>query len=395
MKNFIFISPNFPKNYYRFCRELNNDGLRVLGIGDQSYQELHPDLISSLTEYYKVSSLENYDEVFKAVAFFSFKYGKIDFIESNNEYWLERDARLRTDFNVRTSFQTGDMPRVKYKSKMKACYKRAGVKTARYTLLTSLRKAKKFISEVGYPVIVKPDNGVGAISTYKINGDDDLKGFIDRTPDYKRYIMEEFIEGEVCSYDAIIDSKGNPLFETGNCTVSSIMDVVNTSSDSLFFINAEVADDVRKLGRACVKSFGVRSRFIHFEFFRLQKNQKGVGKKGDLLGLEVNMRPSGGISPDMMNFANSIDVYKVYADMIAFDKTDLKPGERNYCAFIGRRDQKAYKLSDMEVKSLYYEHLKMAERVPEALSGAMGNMMFVATFKTLEEVRAFYGALMA
>ena len=90
MKNFIFISPNFPVTYWKFCAELKNNGLRVLGVGDCPYDELNQNLRDSLDEYYKVGSLENYDEVFKAVAFFTYKYGKIDWLESNNEYWLER-----------------------------------------------------------------------------------------------------------------------------------------------------------------------------------------------------------------------------------------------------------------------------------------------------------------
>ncbi|MBR6652876.1 MAG: carbamoylphosphate synthase large subunit, partial [Anaerotignum sp.] len=119
MKNFIFISPNFPTNYWKFCYELKNNGLNVLGIGDQPYDELSNELKSSLNEYYKVSSLENYDEVYRAVAFFAYKYGRIDWLESNNEYWLEKDAALRTDFNITTGFHTEDIPRIKYKSKMK------------------------------------------------------------------------------------------------------------------------------------------------------------------------------------------------------------------------------------------------------------------------------------
>ena len=43
MQNFIFISPNFPTNYWQFCRELKNDGMNVLGIGDQPYDELKPE----------------------------------------------------------------------------------------------------------------------------------------------------------------------------------------------------------------------------------------------------------------------------------------------------------------------------------------------------------------
>ncbi len=138
MQNFIFISPNFPTNYWQFCRELKNNGMNVLGIGDQPYDELKPELKDSLNEYYKVGSLENYDEVYRAVAFFAFKYGRIDWLESNNEYWLERDAALRTDFHITSGFQTSDMPRIKYKSKMKEYYQKAGIATARYHMVDDL-----------------------------------------------------------------------------------------------------------------------------------------------------------------------------------------------------------------------------------------------------------------
>ena len=104
--NFIFISPNFPHTYWNFCDRLKKNGVNVLGIGDAPYDGLEDGLKGALTEYYKVDSLENYDQVFRAVAFFSFKYGKIDWIESLNEYWLEQDAQLRTDFNVTTGIQS-------------------------------------------------------------------------------------------------------------------------------------------------------------------------------------------------------------------------------------------------------------------------------------------------
>lgn len=59
MTNFVFISPNFPTNYWMFCRKLKNNGINVLGIGDQPYNELSQQLKDSLNEYYKVDSLEN------------------------------------------------------------------------------------------------------------------------------------------------------------------------------------------------------------------------------------------------------------------------------------------------------------------------------------------------
>ena len=390
MKNFVFISPNFPTNYWQFCKHLKDNGLRVLGVGDCPYDELLPELRASLTEYYKVGSMENYDEVYRAVAFFISKYGRIDWLESNNEYWLERDAMLRTDFHITSGFQVEDMERIKYKSKMKPYYEAVGINTARYHIVDTFANCKKFIDVVGYPVIVKPDNGVGASSTYKLKNDEELQSFIDTMEKNVSYIMEEFITAEVNSYDAIIDSKGEPIFETGNVTPNSIMDVVNNGDNSIYYIVKELPEDTRKAGRKTVKSFGVKNRFVHFEFFRLTADHPHMGKKGDIVALEVNMRPCGGFSPDMMNFANSTDVYKIYADMIAYDSSLKGVGERNFCAFAGRRDGKNFKLSHDELCAKYAANMKMVTRIPDALSGAMGNQMYVANFPTEEALNAFY-----
>lgn len=390
MKNFIFISPNFPTNYWQFCRELKNNGMNVLGIGDQPYNELSDDLKNSLNEYYKVSSLENEDEVYRAVAFLTYKHGRIDWLESNNEYWLERDAKLRTDFNITSGFHTEDIPRIKYKSKMKEYYTKAGVPVARYHLVDNKENCLKFIKEVGYPVIVKPDNGVGASDTHKLSSDADLDNFLETKIADVQYIMEEFIHAEVNSYDAIIDSEGNPMFETGNVTPMSIMDIVNNEDNSIYYIVKDLPEDTRKAGRATVKSFGVKSRFVHFEFFRLTQDQKGMGKKGDIVALEVNMRPCGGFSPDMMNYANSTNVYKIWADMIAFNRSTLPDGKHAFCAYAGRRDGKNFVLSHEDIMEKYGSNMKMMDRIPDVLAGAMGNQMYVANFDTKEEMDAFY-----
>ena len=394
MKNFVFISPNFPTNYWQFCRELQGNGMNVLGIGDQPYDQLLPELKQSLTEYYKVDSLEDYDQVYRAVAFFTFQYGRIDYLESNNEYWLEQDARLRTDFNITTGFQNADIPRIKYKSKMKEYYKKAGIRTARYHLVNDIKGCRTFLKKVGYPVVVKPDNGVGAAATYKLRNDEDLQFFMDTKPEGVPYIMEEFVNAQVNSYDAIIDADGNPIFEAGNVTVNSVMEVVNDKRESLFYIVKDLPEDVREAGRATVKSFGAKSRFVHLEFFRLLEDNEALGKKGEIIGLEVNMRPSGGVTPDMINFARNTSVYKIWADMIAYNSSLRPLGEHSFCGFAGRWDGKNYKLDHKAMMGKYFHNIRMAERVPEALAGAMGEYMYVACFNTQEALDAFYKDVM-
>ena len=129
--NFVFISPHFPHTYWQFCQRLSQNGVTVLAIADVPYEHLQPELRESLTEYYRVDSLENYEEVYRAVAYFAFHYGHIDWIESNNEYWLAQDARLRTDFNVTTGIRTDHISAIKEKSEMKRYYAKGSIPTAR------------------------------------------------------------------------------------------------------------------------------------------------------------------------------------------------------------------------------------------------------------------------
>lgn len=387
MKNFIYISPNFPANHWFFCDRLKRNGINVLGIGDAPYDELTDDLKSALNEYYKVSTLENYDEVYRAVAFFTFKYGRIDFLETNNEYWLERDARLREDFNIRTGLYPKDMDIVKYKSLMKKNYTKAGIPVARYHIVDNYENCMAFINEVGFPVVAKPDNGVGANDTHKIKNEDDLKHFFETKLDVS-YIMEEYIFGEVETYDAIINSKHKPLFENGNVTVANLMETVSENKNSCFYERSVLPEDLLDAGRRTVKAFGVRSRFVHMEFFRLDRDQH-IGKKGDIVALEVNMRPPGGIAPTMMNYANGTDVYEMWADMIAFDETDRVRSCTDVCCFASRRDGLVFELTPEQIRKKYGTHIKEEGRVEEALSGAMANYMFLGCFHTEEEAREF------
>lgn len=387
--NFVFLSPNFPKTYYNFTQCLKNNGVTTLGIGDEPYDQLSQECRDSLTEYYKVSSLENYDEVFRACAFFSFKYGKIDWLESNNEYWLLRDAQLRTDFNVTTGLNNDKIDGIKYKSKMKEYYAKAGVKTARYHLVSTLEEGLAFIAEVGYPVIVKPDNGVGAAATYKLKNEEDVYNFYNNYPEVQ-YIMEEFINGTIVSYDGICDSNRDIIFETSHYFPDPVMDVVNDQLDMWYYSRKQIPEDLKDAGRRTIKAFESNSRFFHCEFFVLNEDKEGLGKKGDIFGLEVNMRPPGGYTPDMMNYANDISVYQIWANMVCYDQGYFDPEQRPYvCVFASQRRNGHYQHSHEEIWANYGQNILMYEEMPEVLSGAMGDFAFMARFETEEQAINF------
>ena len=387
--NFIFISPNFPQTYWNFCERLRRRGVTVLGIGDAPYESLAPELKANLNDYYRVDRMEDYDQTFRAVAWFSHKYGKIDWLESNNEYWLETDARLRTDFNITTGVQMKDIAKFKSKAAQKVYYAKGNVPTARQHKVSTPEAAKAFLEEVGYPVIVKPEVGVGAEATYKVGSDAELEAFFATRPSVP-YVMEEFVTGDIYSYDAICDSHGNPLFESSAHFPPSVMDIVNGNLDMAYYVLPEVPGQLRERGRATLKAFGVRSRFVHFEFFRLTKARKGLGKVGDFVGLETNMRPAGGYTPDMMNYAHSTDVYTIWADMVTADKRLLpESGDDHWCVYYGRRDAHAYVHNDNDVLYRYGGQMAMTGRIPAALAPDLGERMFMAHIRSARELEEY------
>lgn len=388
--NFIFVSPHFPKTYWNFCERLRRNGVNVLGIGDAPFDEIPYELKDCLTEYYRVDNLGNYDEMVRAVGYFTFHYGKIDWLESNNEYWLEMDAQLRTDFNITTGAQNDFIERIKFKSKMKESYRAAGVPVARHHMVCTIDAARDFIETVGYPVIVKPDNGCGAEATYKLKNDEELQRFFAHLPTIP-YIMEEYINGTIVSFDGVADSHCVPLFYTSNVFPTPLLDIVSQKGDLAYWTQKSVPAALKDVGFRTIKAFGAKSRFFHCEFFQLSEDKPGLGKKGDYVALEVNMRPAGGYTPDMINYANSVDCYQIWADMVCYDEVrhlNLN-GPKFYCVYASRRDCHNYKHSHEQILARYGSRLKMCDELPPALRLDMGDRMYTANLRTSTERDAF------
>ena len=390
MKTIILISPHFPQTYYRFAEALKHNGFRVLGIGDASYDELCPELKANLDEWYACYNMDNFDNECRAVGYYRDKYGEIDYLESNNEYWLEKDARLREIFNVKNGVRPNELQYWQHKSMMKELYKKSGAKVADYILVDSKEQLLDFINKVGYPVFAKPDIGVGAADDYKIKNSEDVDMFFNTKPHWIRYICEQFVTGNIVSFDGVCDEDSNVIWCASNVFPPSVSDVVKKGDDLFYYTMKKIPEDLEELGKRVIKAFNVKRRFFHLEFFRLTKDVKGVGRINDLVALETNMRPAGGFTPDLINFSQSFNDYQIWADIIAFNENrqDMSM-QKYYCACASRRDFANYEHSDQEVLDKHYGKICNYGRYPDALSSAMGNRFFMAKFDTIEEVEEF------
>ncbi|MCR4417913.1 MAG: ATP-grasp domain-containing protein [Ignavibacteria bacterium] len=375
--NYIFLSPHFPVNYYNFIPRLREFGVNVFGIADENFENLRYELKYSLNEYYKVNDLHNYDELLRAVAFFTFKYGKIDRLESFNEYWLETDARLRTDFNI-PGIKLDQIEFYKNKSRMKELFQKARINVAKGKVVKEKTEAEIFIKEVGYPIVAKPDKGVGAAQTYKIENDDELNSFFNSKPPID-YILEEFIEGDIYSFDGLTDQNGEIVFFTSHKYQRGIMETVNNDLHIYYYSLIDIPQDLYESGKRIVETFEVKERFFHFEFFRRYRD-------GKLYALEVNMRPPGGFTLDMFNYACDFDVYREYASIVVTNKLTAEYERKYHVCYIGRKFNKNYVHTHEEILKKFNEILVMYSPISPVLSDALGNYCYIVRSKDFSQI---------
>ena len=390
MKNFILVAPMFPYTFYQFAIGLKQQGFRVLVIGDVHDANLPQPLVAHMDGYYFVHDMNHYPNLQDAVGYFIHRFGPIDYLESNTEHWLQFDAQLREDFQIPHGLRPQELRTFQSKSSMKQFYKKAGVPAARFQLLTTLESAIEFAKQVSYPLFVKPDIGVGSQISFKLKNEDQLKDFFVRKSDHD-FILEEFIEGEIFSFDGMTNDQSDVVFFTGHQFPINIASIVNEDAENYYITLKTLPDSLILAGKASVKAFAIKQRFFHFEFFRLTKDHRHLGKAGTFVGLEANLRPAGGYSMEMINYANSVNAYHIYTDVIATNQWVSKETRPTFfCANASRKNHHHYRHDFHAIREKFGPYLVFENSYPYPISLSMGDYFFLANFQTKEEVDNFY-----
>ena len=377
--NILLISPHFPPNYYFFAVHLKRLGANVFAIAEEQFDNLHPELQLSLSEYYRVNSLEDYEQVYRGCGYLIHKHGRIDRIESHNEYWMKLETQLREDFNI-FGPKPENLNNLTLKSKMKELFKSAEVPVVEGTLITNFENATKFINRVGFPVVVKPDRGMGAISTFKISDTQELEVFFNNLDEKSQYFIEEFVDGTIVSFDGLTDKDGKIVFYTAHENSSGVMEVVNANTHVYYYSYRDIPEDLRTFGFKSVKIFDVKEKFFHIEFFRKSDDKK-------LIALEANIRPPGGYTIDMFNFANDIDLYFEWANIVINNTFSTVYSRKYHICFIGRKNTYEYRHSIGEIIEKYGEFVVFHTIMPSIFRIAMGDYGIFIRVNTTEQMK--------
>lgn len=364
--NVVFISPHFPPQFFQFCTALRERGVNVLGLGDAPHHELRQELAQALGEYY-YAHLENPEEARRALGYFIWKHGRIDRIDSHTEHWLGLESQLREDFNI-PGPRPQEMHQQRTKSGMAQLFRMAGVPCIDGELVESEEQVRAFAKKHGFPLVFKPDLGVGAARTFKVSDERQLSAALGER--LQNCIVQPFVTGTIVSYDGLVDRQGRIVFDTSHVYNAGIMDVVNQQLDIYYWSRREIPAQLSLLGRKVVEGFGIRERFFHLEFFELPD--------GSYKALEINIRPPGGFTTDMMNYSSDVDVYRLWASVLTGERLDDFRFERKYhVAHVGRRHGRQYRIPHDELVRVLGDRLVSHRQMPRAFAGAMGDEMYL------------------
>lgn len=388
IKNVLLISPDFPQTYYQFAKAFRNNGCNVLAIGSTPYDQLHPELKANLTEYCQSWEMTNIDKMCEIVGYLQSKYGHIDFLESNNEFWLRSDSIIRERFGIDSGIYPHQLDDYQKKSSMKRAFIEAGAHVAPFIIVRDFESLKAFADKYGYPVFAKPDIGVGAAGNYKIDNFEELERFYREKP-YIDYICEPFVKGHVISFDGIVNGDSEVVIAANEVFPPAIYDFKNTMADMFYYVNNKVPTKLMNLGKKIMKALGLKNRFFHTELFVAENSVKGHFKEGDIVALEVNIRCPGGFTPDLLNFGLSTNLYQMFADVVCFGKSEITEGKRYYAACAARRYGKEYFFTEEDILRTYKNEICNHGVYPDVLSDLMGNIFYMAKYENEEDVHIF------
>ena len=227
-------------------------------------------------------------------------------------------------------------------------------------------------------MIAKPDVGVGAAKTYRIDDAAALAGYLSDRPTVD-YILEEFLSGELISYDGLVDRDGRVIFDASITYGMSVLDAVS-GGDMAYWLDRVIPDDLVAIGRRVATAFEVRERSFHFEFFRLPD--------GALVALEVNMRQPGGLTVDMWNYANDADFYRAWAQVVVHGSAEIANERPHAVLWAGRKRERTYALSHDEVMARFGDLVMHHERVQDIFAAAIGNEGYILRSPDLEPLQA-------
>ncbi|MCA9567444.1 MAG: ATP-grasp domain-containing protein [Myxococcales bacterium] len=330
--NVVFVAPYLGAHMVHCLDILTQMNVRVGVISHQASDAFPPALKKRLDGHFRIDNSMDSAQLALAVRAFKAQWGSVDRLIG----YLEQlqiplaDARDSEDIPG----MRGEVARnFRNKNRMKEVLRRAGVPVARQKLVKSPSDALAFVEEVGFPVVIKPVDGMGSKATARANDHDELYQILNQMmprPDAPVQ-CEEFVTGEEHTCEtAFID--GKPVWRTSTYYLPGPLKVLeNPWMQYCVLLPKETQPHLERfapINTAALQALGMQTGLSHMEWF--------LRADGTPVVNEVGARPPGVNIMRLNSITAGYDTWKAWLEIQCFGTWNM-PQERTCaagCAFL-------------------------------------------------------------
>jgi len=323
--NVLMLSPGFPREMRYFTRGLAEVGANVIGLGDQPVSALEEPARSSVAKYVQIRSWKNEEAVLQQVAELA-RQVPIHRVECLWEPYMVLAARMRELLGLPGMTVSQTIP-FRDKETMKQVLDAAGIRTPHHYRAETAAQVVEACEAIGYPVVVKPIDGAGSASTYRVNSRQRLDEILPLLRSIKEISVEEFVEGDDMTYETICVDGQIQLYSIATYIPRALDMRENEWISPITMVyrdpDAENLSPGKRMGEAVLKALGFQTGYTHMEWYRT--------KDGEAVFGEIGGRPPGAYLVDLINYASDIDTYRGWAEAVVHGRF-TQPVERKYNA---------------------------------------------------------------
>lgn len=213
------------------------------------------------------------------------------------------------------------------KSRMKAALAKAGLPVAHNAILRSLSDAKAFAERVGFPMVLKPVQGMGAKSTFRIRNVGQLLHTLSSlgVGHGQEVLAEEFLRGREFSFETLTVNGEVKLHSISHYLPTCLEAVENPWIQWCCLLPRDVSgreyDGARRIGWRAIEALGLKDGMTHMEWFQRPDGSLAIG--------EIAQRPPGANITLMTGLAHDFDPYRAWARAVVDGVFEAKT-ERRY-----------------------------------------------------------------
>lgn len=334
MPHVAFVAPHFLENTLRYVSAFASlDDVTLSVISEDPESGLPPVLRRRVPGHYRVRSVGDAGQLAQALRGLQHGVGKVDRLTGALEQLQLPMAEARELAGV-PGLKAAIARRFRDKDVMKDVLRAKRVPVAASRLVHSIGELRSFVGEVGFPVIVKPQAGVGSRSTHRLEDEAALESLASSalSPRADQPLQaEQFIRGREFTCETV-SIHGTPVWRSGTRYFPGPLEVLETPwIQYCVLLPKEVESpwtEFAPINTAALDALWGDERQVagtaltHMEWFAAEPKGLYVS--------EVGARPPGVQIMPLMSLAHEVDFIAKWAELISFDR--FTPPTRKWAA---------------------------------------------------------------